>query len=53
MKNNILLYGGKSTAFIVYEMLKDKKKKLNIYLTNLSKNQILIINQNFQIRKEI
>lgn len=28
MKSNILLYGGKSTAFIVYEMLKDKKKKV-------------------------
>ena len=28
-KNKIFLYGGKSTAYIVYQMLKDKKKKAN------------------------
>ena len=27
--NNILLYGGKSTGLIVYEMLKAKKKKVS------------------------
>ena len=32
MKNTkILLYGGKSTAFTVYEMLKDENKKLNSF----------------------
>ena len=34
-KKKILLYGGKSTALIVSEMLKDKKRDQNIFMTNI------------------
>ena len=55
MKNKqILLYGGKSTALIVHEMLiEQKKKKFITFLMNLLKKRTLLIRQYFQIKKKI
>ena len=36
-KKNILLYGSKSTAFIIYEMLREEKNFLNIFLIHFQK----------------
>ena len=54
MKNTkILLYGGKSTAFIVYEMLKDENKKVNFIFDHFLKNLLSNTMRYFHLIKKI
>ena len=53
MKNTkILLYGGKSTAFIVYEMLKDENKKVNFIFDQFLKKPSFKHNALFSFDKK-
>ena len=50
-KNNILLYGSKSTAFIIYEMLKENNKEAKYIFDPLSKSPSF--NNNFIFSNKI
>jgi acetyltransferase EpsM len=52
MKNKILLYGGKSTSLIVYDMLKEKKKNISYIFDEFLKKTHFSHNANFSNKKK-
>lgn len=50
-KNKILLYGGKSTAYIVYQMLKEEKKNVSYIFDYYLKKRFFSCKANFSNKK--